>query len=152
MNDTYVDFSGAEGPADLPPYYRCRDCERPIEWFAPPGSRHETIGRGYGYWFHPDRRAVNQPGLECDPDDIDTLASPVVRIVEVVCTNDHCWVPGTPVVNSGGESNGQVLSENMCPICGDRDRAATYVEPVVFDARTELAEYAAWLAAGGLSS
>lgn len=41
-----------------------------------------------------------------------------LTVAEMVCPNDHVWVPGTPVLNAGGESGGGVLSEEFCPACG----------------------------------
>jgi len=145
MNDTHVDLTANDGPPELQPYYRCRHCVRPIEWFVPPGGSSPSVGRGYGWWFHPDRVDLDEPGVWCDlDDDIDTEAEPVVDIVEIECMNDHVWVPGTSVLNSAGESTGYVLSEKMCPVCGDDGRQAVYYEPVVFNARSERAEHDAW--------
>jgi len=141
MNDTYVDFATDDGPPELQPYYRCCHCQRHIEWFVPPGASSPSVGRGHGWWFHPDQGDIPKNGLECDPDHIGTKAEPVVDIVEIVCMNDHCWVPGTSILNSANEETGYVLPEKMCPVCGDRGRQDIYYTPVVFNAQSERAEH-----------
>ena len=97
--------------------------------------------RGFGFWHHPARVDTDGIGARCG--DSDETAEPFTRIVEIVCVNEHCWVPGTLVVNSAGEDYGQRLSAEFCPVCAGAP-AHTYTEPLPFNPVAELAAYRDW--------
>ena len=118
--------------------FPCKHCGLAIEWVSALGS---IFGKGLGYWSHPARVDANKPGMRCG--DSDETAEPFTRIVEIVCVNEHCWVPGTLVVNSAGEHHGQRLSAEFCPVCAGAP-AHTYTEPLPFNPVAELAAYRDW--------
>jgi len=119
--------------------FQCKNCGLVIQWVSAGGSYQP--GRGFGYWHHPTRVELDETGMKCE--DSDEMAEPFTHIVEIVCGNDHCWVPGTLVVNSAGEDYGQRLSSKFCPVCADT-KLHIYREPLSFNPIEELALYEAW--------